>query len=926
MRKILKASYMLAVTLIMASLPASFPWLAETMAQPADEAKSKAWKAEDVIYTESASQFRISPDGRWVVWVKSVADKEKDGRISNLFLSSLLEKKEIQLTRGKDNDSQPRWSPNGEYISFLSNRQQPNAKPDQAKTQLWLMHPFGGEPWPLTELERGIRAYEWVDNDTILFSAEEDPTLYEQEIKKKKDTTIVVEDHEHTPPVRLYRLSVKEKKVTRLTRNDDWIGTWAVNHAGTKVVAVHQQSLAYQWDQKIPPKTFLHDLKTGEAKEILTEGRIRPVFFRWTKDGSGFYVVTPYSTHPVFLQATINILYYYDVASGTAHQVDLNWENGLAFDFAVTDDGFVALLAAGARFQMARYTRRGDTWQQTTVSGAHAGNIFGFELADDGRNIVYEHSTASKPTQWYRATLRGAELTGPIQLTNLNQHFEGKTFARAEVIRWTGALGEEVEGILRYPHNYEPGKRYPLILVIHGGPTGFDMDSWDDGYTTPHNLWNQRGAFVLQPNYHGSGNYGLKWAESICCGKYYELEVPDIEAGVDYLIERGLVDPDKVATMGWSNGSILSIALSIANPARYKAVSAGAGDVEWFSDWANVDFGHAFDAYYFGASPLENPQLYLRKSPFFQMDKVQAPTIIYFGTEDRNVPTDQGWTHYRALYHLGKVPVRFLLFPGEPHGLRKLTHQLRKLEEDLRWFDRYLFGTLEPPNEAFKKDSPLAMEFRRKSISRVGTRYGVAFRPPGRRPQEVLIPEVVARGDIEIGRFEVTRAQFAAFDPNYTVEPGTENYPANGITFEQAKAYTEWLSRLTGQTYTLPNAAEVEKLYANREGENTLDYWAGYAVNPDDAERLESKLAELGGRAPLLREVGSFRGQGSEGQELIFDLGGNVAEWVVSADGSGRILGGSANRPADEKARPELSAQPADLAYTGFRVVRVPKP
>ncbi|MCL6566292.1 MAG: prolyl oligopeptidase family serine peptidase [Acidobacteriia bacterium] len=915
MRKITSPSCVLFTLLIAVGLSAAAH-------PPGPSTKTKEWTTEDVIYTESASQFRISPDGRWVVWVKSVADKEKDARISNLFLSSLTEKKEIQLTRGKENHTQPRWSPSGQYIAFLSDRPRPDAKPEQAKTQLWLIHPFGGEPWPVTDFERGIRGYAWVDDNTIVFSAEEDPTLYEQEIKKKKDTTLVVEDHEHTPPVRLYRLAVKEKKVTRLTTNDDWIQLWAINRAGTRAVAVHQQSLAYQWDQKIPPKTFLHNLETGEAREILTEGRIRPVLFRWTKDGSGFYVVTPYSTHPEFLEATINILYFYDLARATAQQVDLDWENGLASGLEVTDDGFLALLAAGARFQMARYVRRGDTWQRTQVSGIHAGNIFDFALAEDGRNIVYEHSTASKPTQWYQATLRGAELNGALQLTELNKHLEGKTFARAEVIRWTGALGETVEGILRYPHNYEPGQRYPLILIIHGGPTGVDLDAWDDGYTTPHNLWNQRGAFVLQPNYHGSGNYGLRWAESICCGKYYELEVPDIEAGVDYLIERGLVDPDRVATMGWSNGSILSIALSVANPDRYKAVSAGAGDVEWFSDWANVDFGHAFDKYYFGASPLEDPQLYLRKSPFFQMDRVRAPTIIYFGTEDRNVPTDQGWSHYRALYHLGKAPVRFLLFPGEAHGLRKLTHQLRKLEEDLRWFDRYLFGTLAPPNEAFKKDSPLAMEFRRKNIQRFGTRYGVAFRPSGRRGQQVLIPEVVTRGELEIGRFEVTRAQFAAFDRNYIYEPGTENYPANGVTFEQAKAYVEWLSRLTGQTYTLPKVDEVESLYANRDGENTLDYWAGYSVNPDDAERLESKLAELGGRAPLLREVGSFRGQGSDTEELVFDLGGNVAEWAVAADGSGRLLGGSANRPADAKARPAAAASPADLAYVGFRVVR----
>ncbi|HEX9760167.1 MAG TPA: prolyl oligopeptidase family serine peptidase, partial [Candidatus Acidoferrales bacterium] len=419
----------------------------------------------------------------------------------------------------------------------------------------------------------------------------------------------------------------------------------------------------------------------------------------------------------------------------------------------------------------------------------------------------------------------------------------------------------------------------------------------------------------------GSGNYGLKWAESICCGKYYELEIPDMDAGVDYLISKGMVDADQVATMGWSNGSILSIQLLVENPDRYKVAAVGAGDVEWISDWANVNFGQAFDSYYFGASPLEDPQLYIRKSPLFRLDRVKAPTLIFFGTEDRNVPTSQGWTHYRALYHLDKVPVRFLLFPGAAHSPNKLTHQLRKVTEELAWFDRYFFKTLKKENEAFKTDSPLGMALRRKSIATSGALYGATHRPSavrGRAAQPVVIPEVVRRGEMEIGRFEVTRAQYAAFDSKYAVEPGTENFPVSGITFEQAKAYAAWLSTLIGQTYRLPNEDEVASLYSSSAGENTLDYWAGYAINPDDAARLRAKLGELGDGATLLKIVGSFRGAGGEDDELVFDLGGNVAEWVVAKDGSGKTLGGSADQPADVKMR----AREASPGYTGFRVVR----
>jgi formylglycine-generating enzyme required for sulfatase activity len=295
------------------------------------------------------------------------------------------------------------------------------------------------------------------------------------------------------------------------------------------------------------------------------------------------------------------------------------------------------------------------------------------------------------------------------------------------------------------------------------------------------------------------------------------------------------------------------------------------------------------------------------------MDRVKAPTIIFFGTEDRNVPTSQGWIHYRALYHLGQVPVKFLLFPGEPHGLMQYVHQMRKVEEEMAWLDRWFFKTPAAENEAFKKDSPLSQALRRKEIAKAGTRYGVEAKTGG-----ALIPEVVKRGELEIGRFEVTRAQYAAFDPAYAVAPGTENCPANNIPFEKAKGYAAWLSGLTGQTWRVPNEDEVASLYQGSAKENTLDYWAGYAPNPDDTRRLKAKVEELGGGAPLLKQAGSFPGAGEDGEPLLFDLNGNVAEWAVNKEGGGTTIGGSADQPSDPRAQSGSAA----MEYTGFRVVR----
>jgi dipeptidyl aminopeptidase/acylaminoacyl peptidase len=901
--------------------------------------KKERWKPEDFIYGETAGQFRISPDAKWVVWVKTSADKDKDARVSNLVLSSLTESREIPLTRGSDNNTQPRWSPDGEWIAFASTRARPKPKPDTAPMQIWLINAHGGEPWALTELAHAPKRLEWLDKDTLIYSAEEDPALYEQELKKKKDDSETVDDAEHAPPVRLYKMNVKDKKITRLTANSDWIEDFAVSPDRKFVVASHAKSLHYTFDQKVRPIVILHDLSGGPEKQLFAELRVRAEGFEWAPDNSGFYMATPFSTDARFMTAGITIVYFYDLASGTSTQVNLDSPNGLGFDLQTVPGGFVALLAAGSHDDLAFYSAAkgaaGWSWKREAIAGEHAKNLESFRVSEDGKTIVYSSSTASKLSQPYRAQIEGGKIVSPVQLAKLNEGLvNGRAYAKSEVIRWKGTNNEEVEGILYYPANYEEGKKYPLITAIHGGPMGSDKDLWGESWAYPIQLFTERGAFVLRPNYHGSSNYGLKWAESICCGKYYDLETPDINAGVDYLIAQGKADADRIGTMGWSNGSILSTSLITTYPARYKVASVGAGDIEWLSDWGNVDFGQSFDAYYFGKSPFEDPQLYINKSPFFKMDKVQAPVLIFHGTADRNVPPAQSWSYFRALQHFDKT-VKYVVFPGEPHGPRKLTHQVRKVEEEVAWFDKYFFKTAKPEDEALKKDSPLQGALRAKNIARSsGGYYGTILKHSKYVDVLTLIPEVVNRGGLEISRFEVTRPQFAGCRAKTPQQHGRGestavpvgdsdrtlselNLPASGVTLEEAKQCASRLSELTGQEWRLPYEDEVKSLYENRENENTLDYWAGYAPNPEDTAKLRAKAKELGGAAPLLKEVGSFAGKGKEDEEPIYDLGGNVAEWVLTRDGKGKVMGGSADCPADAKAN--CTAAPE---YVGFRVVR----
>ncbi len=853
------------------------------------------WTIEDVLMLERASSVTLSRDGAKVVWRKTKMNRKKGASVSHLYLHSFSGGYTVQLTRGTDSASAPEFSPDGTRVVFLSSRSDKTAESGGSEgkknDQVWIIDLRGGEPYKVTDFKKGVKEVHWLDNDTLLLTATEDPSLYELQNKERKDTSKVVDDEEHAPPVRLYRFSLKTRRPERLTTNKDRITDTFVSWNGRWVVTIHERSLRYEYDQEIRPATWLRDLKTGAATQLFPDGKILPRQVRFTPDDKGFYFIAPYTTHPKYIFAEIAKLYYYDLGTRRHTAVNLDWERGLGSDYAVVPGGVVALLADGVRYKAALYTKKGDSWTRQWLEGKHVSNIFGLEASPDGKRIVYDYSTGSKPDQWYGARLAGAVLVDAKQFTKLNEYLAGKPFAKAEAVRWKGARDEEVEGMLYYPHNYEPGKRYPLVLMIHGGPHGVDLDRFSDRFSNPIQLLAQRGAFVLKPNYHGSSNYGLEWGESISGGNYNELEWIDCDRGVDAMIERGLADPEKLGVMGWSNGSIITIEIT-TRTTRYKAASAGAGDVNWISDWANCQFGHSFDDYYLGTTPLADPEFYMKKSPLFRMDKVVTPTIIFFGDKDRQVPTEQGWQHYRALQHLGKTDVKFILFPGEAHGPRKYGHQHRKLAEELAWFDKYLFGNADRPNEALKPSSPLAAALK---LAGAGD-----------------IPETVDRGKIAVGRFEVTRAQFAAFKPGYSYPEGTGRYPANGVSFEDAKAYCRWLSEKTGRKFRLPTEKEFRKLLNSSAKENTLDAWAGYPVNADDAARLAPLVKRLGPEV-LLRPVGSYPGRGLD---PLYDLGGNVAEWVTAEDGSGKALGGSADRPAD----PKFTGAP-DPDFVGFRVV-----
>jgi dipeptidyl aminopeptidase/acylaminoacyl peptidase len=837
------------------------------------------WTPTDIINTESMRSVSISPDNSMVVWTKRKAEKEKDRFVSDIYLTRLDIIKDdtyktIQLTNGKDNDYNPIFSKDGEFIYFLSTR-------DKSK-KLWKLSIYGGEAQEVKEFKNGISNLQWKDTTTLLFQSNDGKTLYEQKAEEKKDNVIVVEDSINWKPNHVYAFDLKEKSTKRLTKNKKPLTNYKVSKDGKWLIYGEQRSRSYNADAQLDPFQYIKNLETGDTQKILVGFGYPTYGFEFTADNKGFYFSSEFGNNPKYNGPGINELYYFDLALMIPTKVDLKWDLGHAGGYYVVGNDIMVSLANKATRRLAYYKKNGNSWTKLKIDLDEKNDHVTINtVSKDGSKVIYGYSSASRLPSFHIADLKEQKFSNEKVLIKLNKNLDKKPITKSEVMVWKGYKDEDVTGILYYPENYEVGKRYPLMLSIHGGPSGVDLDSWSERWSTYPNLLAQRGMFILKPNYHGSSNHGLSYVESIR-ENYYEPEMEDIINGIEVLHKQGKIDKSQMGTMGWSNGAIITTMLTVRYPDMFKVAAPGAGDVNWTSDYGTCSFGVSFDAHYFGGAPWDDTngkvynENYILKSPLFEIEKIKTPTIIFHGSNDRAVPRDQGWEYYRGLQQVGKAPVRFLWFPGQPHGLRKITHQLRKMNEEIIWIETYLLNKPKESNKAFKKGSPLADIIKLESVKKTNGMYGELI-------NNTLIPETVLikKDSTSIGRFEVTNAQFKAYKTDYKYDDGKHNYPAL-VSFQDAKSYVNWLTQLTGKTYRIPNKDESKALHKSARKaalkENTLNYWAGYNLVPSDYEQLKEKLQTL--KTLLLKEVG--RSKASKiGNAEVYDIGGNVAEYFT---------------------------------------------
>ncbi|HTN04885.1 MAG TPA: prolyl oligopeptidase family serine peptidase, partial [Planctomycetaceae bacterium] len=314
------------------------------------------------------------------------------------------------------------------------------------------------------------------------------------------------------------------------------------------------------------------------------------------------------------------------------------------------------------------------------------GDVFvsSYDWSKDGATLAAVVSTPGHMEDLYTSSP-----TKPwSRMSNVNPQVDTWKLPQLQLVQWQAPDGVEVEGVLELPPDYKPGQKVPLVLEIHGGPTGsspYRLMYWIYGRT----LLPAKGYAVFCPNYRGSTGYGDKFLEQLI-GRENDIEVADILSGVDALVARGIADPDKLGVSGWSNGGYLTNCL-IARTQRFKAASSGAGVFDFALQWGIEDTpGHVIN--FATGQPWEKPEEYQRGSPLFAADKITTPTLIHVGAGDERVPAAHSRMLYRTLRFYRSVPTELVIYPGEGHGLTKYNHRKAKMEWDLAWYDKYILG------------------------------------------------------------------------------------------------------------------------------------------------------------------------------------------------------------------------------------------
>lgn len=635
-----------------------------------------AWTPEMQIKVKTLGAPRVSPDGKRVVYtiVSEVMAPDKSEFVTQIWMATADGKENVQITFGDKSSTNPKWSPDGNWIAFTSNRK-------DNKNNLYLLRLNGGEAEPLTDVKTGVSDFEFSpDGRSIAFTMTDPKTEDEEKNDKGRNDFRWV--NENVKMSRLYTIPVAKdgngkREPRKLTTENYSVTAFDWSPDGARLVFSHTKSpVANDWTTS---DVSIVEVSTAKAAPFAATpaAESSPVF---SPDGKSIALLVS-DNPPRWAQS--GLLQIYSVSGG-----------GQPKSLSASYDGQPNVAGWSADGKRIYFSEAKGTGTQIYAIDVESNKIeeikttpavYGaLNLNQGGTMFGFTRQTSDVAPEAFVASISNFS---PVQISRANADLPRLPLGKTEVIRWKSKDGKEIEGLLTYPVNYQAGQRVPLILNIHGGPAGVFQQSYIGGRGVyPIASFAARGYAVLRPNPRGSSGYGAEFRRANIkdwgVGDYQ-----DLMTGVDKVIEMGVADPNRLGVMGWSYGGFMTSWI-VTQTKRFKAASAGAPVTNLMSFNGTADIP-AFIPDYFGGQFWENQEIYAKHSPMFNVKGVSTPTMIQHGDADIRVPISQGYEFYNAL-KAQNVPTRMLVLPRQPHGPNEPKMQLAAMQANLDWFEKYL--------------------------------------------------------------------------------------------------------------------------------------------------------------------------------------------------------------------------------------------
>lgn len=626
----------------------------------------------DLYRMKTTGSGEISPDGKWVLYTLTTIDSAKDRRNTDLWMISWDGKQEVQLTHTPEGESNPRWSPDGKYISFTASR--------SGSSQIYLLNRLGGEAKQLTQVKGELSNYEWSpDGKRIALSMRDAQDSSEKKGNKpyvidryqfKQDVVGYLYDKRKT---HLYLFDVETKKIDTLTRGNYDESSFQWSPDGTRIAFV--SNVTADPDKNSNTDLFVIEAKAGASAKKLTDWKGSDDNPQWSPDGKriAFLRSTGDANYLMYDQ---DILAVIEADGGTPQLLSASLDRPVG-NHKWSMDG--KRIAAVVSDDAERYIVSFDAANGTMTKLIGGNRVFTLRQQHPGGAWLTAMSEPHLPSELYALEEGNLRRITTVQETWVKD----LSFGSVEKMVSKSKDGAMVTSLLFLP----PGaakEKLPVIFFIHGGPVAQD----EFGFDMTRQMLAARGYAVVAVNYRGSEGRGLAFCKAIYAD-WGNKEVLDIQGAADHLIAKGIVDPNRLGIGGWSYGGILTN-YTIAKDARFKAAASGAGSAMQLSLYGVDQYILQLDNEIGPPWKDKNYEKYLKLSyPFLQADKIKTPVLFLTGEKDFNVPAIGSEQMYQALRSNG-VPTQLIVYPGQFHGISVPSFIRDRWERYIGWFDQYL--------------------------------------------------------------------------------------------------------------------------------------------------------------------------------------------------------------------------------------------